>query len=528
LVSLARDILEPLGLLAGEDGQYILDTSGSEIAAAVVDRVRARDNTPQTERGRPLRWSELAAHMAKSTYGMTPEIFELVIASLLKTGWLVALDEGGRCLSFETMPGPIRSRAAQLARAPLLNMTEWRTLTRMTKLVLDMAVARPDHATQTAIYSRLLDARESRLSAVGEMRAGLNDLQRRLGQQQSQWEEAHQILDELEEFFCLIDPAAVPAEALKTLVGRGEQYFGNKAGVRPLTQLLRDGATIETFLRDTADHVVATREYLTDTRLHVAEDADLRTRQQRLLNMIGEGEGLVAQGAAFMRLEQIFRSTHKRRYINWHNRCYRSAAFDSYRKLRESPELRALAQLQRLALNVDANADEAFEVLDAQVKRRCTYDDLTEALDSLPVCPGCHLPLDVEPDLLPPEHVLRLADNGLRAYVDVICEESFSRQVEEYAESLGGHGELAARLARVVYLEPDQSARHILTLFNDELIGHLNRMLGGKQLQMRDFGPLREYLAGRTLPAGEIREVFERWLRGDDPPDDDHLIHIDP
>ena len=87
---------------------------------------------------------------------------------------------------------------------------------------------------------------------------------------------------------------------------------------------------------------------------------------------------------------------------------------------------------------------------------------------------------------------------------------------------------MAARLSRVVYLEQDQSARHILTLFNDELISHLNRMLGGKQLQMRELGPLREALAGRTLSAAEIREIVRKWLEGDDPPEDDHLVHVEP
>ncbi len=528
LLGFARDILEPMGLLVEVGDRFVVDTSSSVAAGAIIDRVRARDNTPQTERGRPLRWRELVAGLVRSPIGMTPEIFELAVACLLRTGWLVGLDESGRSLPFDSISGPLRNRVVQLARSPLLNMGEWRTLTRLTKLVMDMAVTRPDHATQTTIYSRLLAARQERLGSIERMRVSLRDIQRRLGQQPSQWAEAHRVLDELEAFFSLIDPSLVPAEALKSLIDAGQRYLEHKAGSSPLTVLLREAGAIAEFIGNTAEQVVATREYLTDTRLHVAEDADLRTRQQRLLHMIAAGEGLVAQSAAFLRLDQIFRAIYKRRYVSWHNRCYRSGAFDRYRTLRESPELRALAQLQRLALDVDPNTDRAFVVLDAQAKRRCTYEALAEALDTLPVCPNCHLPLDVEPDLTPPEQILRLAADGLQAYLDVITDESFARRVEEYAQSLGGHGELAARLSRVVYLEQDQSARHILTLFNDELISHLNRMLGGKQLQMRELGPLREALAGRTLSAAEIREIVRKWLDGDDPPEDDHLVHVEP
>lgn len=528
LRSFACDILEPMGLLVQIDGRYVVDTNASVAAGAVIDRVRARDNTPQTERGRPLRWRELAANLTRSPNGMTPEVFELVVACLLRTGWLVALDEGGRALPFDGISGPLRNRVSQLARSPLLNMGEWRALTRLTKLVMDMAVTRPDHATQATIYSRLLQARQERLGSIERMRASLRDLQRRLGQQASQWAEAHKVLDELEAFFSLVDPSLVPADALKSLITAGQRFLEHKGGSSPLTVLLRESDAIAEFIGGTAEQVVATREYLTDTRLHVAEDADLRTRQQRLLHMIAEGEGLIAQSAAFLRLDQIFRATYKRRYISWHNRCYRSATFDRYRTLRESPELRALAQLQRLALDVDPDADRAFVVLDAQGRRKCTFDGLAESLDTLPVCPECHLPLDVEPDLTPPEHVLRLAADGLRVYLDIMTDDGFARRVDEYAQSLGGHGELAARLSRVVYLEQDQSARHILTLFNDELIGHLNRMLGGKQLQMRELGPLREALAGRTLSAGEIREALRRWVDGDEPPDDDHLVHVEP
>ncbi len=530
LAAMAEDVLGPLGLIERDGDRLVVEVSKSAVAGEVMNRVRQRDTTPQTERGRPVSYADLGAHLAKSAAGLTPEIFELTVACLLETGWLVAIGADANSVPVTNLAGPVRNCVQQVARAPLLSMAEWRSVTRLSKMVLNTSVPRPDHSTQTSIYAGLLSASELSLKRIAAMKAHLAQLQEMLGQAPSQWQQAHAVLDELAKFFEMIDPALMPAEGLKKLVSQARSFVEQEAGPSRLAHLLREVNAVWEFFDSTAGRVVAMRDYLVSESLCLDQDADLRTRQQRLLSLIGTGEQIITESGTFGRLAQIFMATYKRRYLNWHGRCNRPSIFERYRTLRASPELRALAQLQRLDLKVEGDAGRAFEVLEAELQRRCEYEALGAALDSHPVCPNCHLRLDVEPDLVPPEAILELAQAGIRAYLEAMKGAEFSRLLAQYTAGLPNRGELAGRLDRVLHLDAEANARLILTLFNDEVIAHLNRMLSGKRLRSRDFGQLRELLSGRTMPAEEAMQLFERWLQAgdDDEEDGGELVHIEP
>ncbi len=527
LASMATDILIPLGLLVQEEDTLYVSVGSSRAANEVMNRVRQRDKTAETERGRAILYSDPALHLAKSSCGLTREIVDLTIAALLQTGWLVALDNGENSLRLDEISSPLRQNVPKLARAPLLGMNEWRTLARVGKMVLNVQVPRPDHSMQTALHSGLLEARETSIERINEMRQQLEELQRTLGHTAAQWRDAHAVLDELEAFFQLIDPHLMPTECLKRLVNDGQRFLAQNGGQTPLARLLRQVDAIWEFLASVAPALVVTRDYLTDPRLRLDDDADLRTRRQRLLAVIGGGEQIIAESGAFSRLQQIFTSTYRRRYINWHSRCNRPHVFERYRTLQSSPELRALALLQRLDLHLDENAGRAFEMLEVELRKRCDYADLSVALDTQPVCPNCQLLLDVEPDLVPVEEILDVALAGVKSYIQALNGAEFQRMLSEHETQAPRRGELAARVERLRHLDEDASARQILSLFTGELIAYLNRVLSGQQLRVRGLGQLRGALAGRTMSVAEAQALFEAWLRGGDDEDDDAMVHID-
>ncbi len=528
LAAMAEDVMGPLSLLDRQDDVLVVDVTRSPVALEVMNRVRQRDRTPETERGRPVSYHDLGVHLAKSPAGLTPEIFELIVACLIKTGWLVGIGTDEASLPMDVLLGPVRHHVEQVARAPLLSIGEWRSLTRINKMVLNSSAPRPDHATQTAIYTGLLKARELSLERISAMKTQLAQLEEALDQGPSQWQQAHAALDELTEFFELVEPGLMPAEGLKAVINRGQSFLQQEGGPSRLAHLLREVDAVWEFLRGPAAAVVSVRNYLTSDALRLDDDPDLQTRRQRLLSLITTGEQIIADSATFARLGQIFLATYKRRYVNWHSRCNRPAVFERYRMLQASPELRALAQLQRLDFQLQQDEGRAFEVLEAQLQRRCDYPEVAAALDTTPVCPNCRLRLDAEPDAVPPEEILKIANTGIRAYVQAMKSPAFNRLLSQYAAGLPNRGELAARLDRVLHLDDEPNARQILTLFNDEVIAHLNRMASGKKLRSREFARLRELLSGRTMARDEVQQIFERWLRGEDSEDDGELIHIEP
>ncbi|MHB8994855.1 MAG: hypothetical protein ACYC63_06375 [Armatimonadota bacterium] len=526
---LAEAFLEPLQMVVREGEHWHLQVDNSDLAAEIMDRVRRRDQTPETEPGRPIPMADLAAYLLKSPFGLPGGLFELAIAALIRAGYLVPLDVEREPLLLSSLKPPLTEQVAFVSRSPLLDSGAWQDLTRVCRVLLERMVPRADHSLQTELWEALCASKDERSHEIGRLRKVFEALRIRLNQAPEAWADTTAGLDALQGLFDAIDPTLLPAQGLSQFLGHVAPLL--QGSPSHLAALLRQMAALDAFLQRTAPDVVTTYDYLRSTELSTTEDPDLQVRRRQLLELIASGEALINDETAFRRQVQILLSVYKRRYIAWHTRCYRMGVFDKYRALRTSPELRVLAHLQRLELKLKHEGPQAVELVEAQEARRCLAPNLNEALDETPVCPECGLKLDQEIDLVPLEDIKQAAENEIRAYVTELRRPAFQQALKEYALALPTRGDLVTKLEQLLTISENPPARVLLGLLTDDVILHLNRVLSGKTIRARDFGQLRTVLAGRTLSKEEAQTLFQRWLsgeEGDTGEEPDEVIHVEP
>ena len=185
-------------------------------------------------------------------------------------------------------------------------------------------------------------------------------------------------------------------------------------------------------------------------------------------------------------------------------------------------------QLGKLHVRLSLTAEDVGLKVEEQVQRRCTAADLSDALDRSPVCAACRLRLDEEPDFTPVEALLAQTHQAVVGYVAAIGDEETRQRIRQYSAALPRRGDLTTRLNAIADLGPDPTAREILSLFTEDAILHLNRVISGKSLIPRNFGELREALRGRTLTKAEAQELFQNWIAGHNGGGEgDDLLQID-
>jgi len=291
--------------------------------------------------------------------------------------------------------------------------------------------------------------------------------------------------------------------------------------------LLRRLERLEQFLERGAEEVVTAKQYVESPHLAMAGAPELESRRQALADLIAQGEALVEDQVGFHRHLQIFLTTYQRRYLAWHSRVHRNTAFEQFRAVKNTPEYRALAQLQALEVPVTHDLALVGEMIENYASRRCTFTELSAALLREPVCPQCRLRLGEELALPPAEDLLAAINEGLREYLAAVTAPEFRARVREYAAALPYRRELSARLEAVASLAEEPSPREIMSLFTEEVISHLNRVLAGKTVAPRDLGELRRALAGRTLTKEEAQRLFQQWLCAGGEMDDDDILRIE-
>ncbi|MGD9497341.1 MAG: DUF6079 family protein [Armatimonadota bacterium] len=532
LGTLIEGFMMPLGLARKEEGGYVLDIARSAAADEVMQRIRARDQTPETRRGRPLACADLAEHLLKSELGLPPELFELLIAALIRRGYLMALNAEGEPVQLADIPTPLARYMQMVARPALLAYEQWQQLSRISRIVFDQAIATPDHAAQAAIWEALIAAREQWLARIERLREAIGALRERLGQPASAWRESLAALNHVQRFFELVRPGAYPAEGLAELLQGAEPFLDSSNGVSKLRELLRVVALLEGFVAEVGPQLVSLQRYLTSEDLWLPPDSDLVELRDRLLGMIGSGEQAVGEEQAFVRLAQVFFTRYRRRYSAWHNAVYRASEFEPYNALRATPEMRVLMALDRLDLHVQHNLSHLNEQIERELAKRCRELNLSDILERQPVCPTCGLRLGEEMNLRPAEELEELARRGVAEYVAALRTPANQRALAEYIRSLPHRGETVRRLAQIVRLPEDTGARGLMPLLGEDVLTHLQRALAGQQVRSRSLGELRRLLAGRTLGRDEIMQILRQWVEGqagrDAEAGEDDLLHIEP
>ncbi len=525
---LVHSFLLPLGLVTLRDDTCTVDVSRSKVASEVVARVRQRDQTPLHEAGRPIACSDLAQHLVKSPLGLPPEMFELVVAALIRTGYLAGQRERDHLLRMEDIDTPLSGSMQYVARPPLLSPARWQILSRVCRIALDFALPAPDFAVQQIAWEFLVEARTDHLDKARDVRERLQAHIERLEQRPTQWSETFADIDALQSTFNCVRPELPPAIGLEEFVNDVEGFIGDSQGTSRLAGLFRRMDALTSYLDKLASEVVAVRDYMLSDDLDLSGSQDLEGRRQSVLQLVSSGEQILSEEMNLRRLVQIFLGSYKRAYLSWHGRVYRSPVFDQYRAVHQSAEMRALNQLSKVHVDVRFTADDMAHRIEEQVGRRCLRSDLSDALDEAPVCPDCRLRMQQEPQLVEVDTLLDEARAAVRGHLESLCAAGVQQRIREYAASVGSRGDITARLEQIAQLDPEAGPRQILTLFTDDTIAHVNRALTGTRMAPRDLGELRKLMEGRTLTKDEAQTVFRQWLEGDGADlDDDGLLQID-
>lgn len=526
LDALAHGVLGPLGLVSVRDGRWQVEAGGRAVEE-VMARIRQRDQASEHERGRLLACADLAQHLIKSPLGLPPELFELTLAVLVRMGYLEAFDAERQALPGERLPVPFAAQVHYVARPALLPWSGWQVLSRVSRVVLGRGITNPSHPEQMALWEALLAERETELARLQRLTARLEEVRGALGQGAELWRESYGDLAAAGDFFGHLDPRLTAAEGLAQFITWLEPHMQEGQSVALLSGLLRRLERLETFLDREAEEVLAAKAYIESPQLTGGEVAELEGRREALAETIGRGERLVEDQAGFHRSLQIFLTTYQRRYVSWHSRVHRNAAFEQFRAVKSTPEYRALAQLQPLEITITHDLARVGEMIESYASRRCTLTDLGAALNRAPVCPQCGLRLGEELNLPPVDDLVEAINQGLREYLEVITTEDFRAKVREYAAALPYRRELSARLEAVAALSAEPSPREIMQVFTDEVLSHLNRILAGKMVTPRNMEELRRALEGRTLTKEEAQNLFAQWISGGGETDEEDIFRIE-
>jgi hypothetical protein len=449
--------------------------------------------------GKPYR--QVEAMMAKSAFGLTPELTQLVVAALLRVGRLNALDRNGQILPPEVLSAPLSRSVATLKPAQVLTEDEWQSVRNLLSSVLDDVPETLTPERQQQLWLQLRETAKSWKLMAQDVSARLAQWQRETGQSEGQWQRTMETLHLCAE---LATTALQPLTAAEGLREWAKSAMALGLDATKLQSWRSDWETTAEFFAASGELLEAQR-YL-NTLGWLPEE--LAKERDRLLSELRDGEGLLTHWRDWLTSFRQFRNGYADAYIAHHERVHQSDAFERLRRWQQSDEVRLLMALSELPEAPEAGR-EALRRLESALKQRCGESPLTlrPHLQRSPFCSRCGLTLDrtlsVDADAI--GEALTDALTRLKAW---FCDEPQKEKVRRFlAAAPPPDRAMLERLLALTPESPEEQWRSVLASSSP-----LQKALSPFAIVEAALEELCDLLEGRYLTCHEATELFRQWL----------------
>ncbi|MCS7264249.1 MAG: DUF6079 family protein, partial [Armatimonadetes bacterium] len=452
--------------------------------------------------GAPYR--QVEAELTKSELGLTPELTQLLLAALLRLGWLLAFDRDGRLLSPETISAPLSRSIALLRPAQVLSGDEWQAVRNLLTALLDNVPESLSPETQQRIWMQLRELAHSWKLMAQDVNARLAQWMRELSQGERQWQQTVETLHFCADLTMLLSQPLSAAEGLKQLVA-----WANERGVdaETLRSWRNRFEAIANFFAALGELLSAWR-YLNAVTMKSlpTELADLRAK---LIAKLQSGDELLErEGLSVVNQFRRFLDDYAATYIAHHEQVHNSEEFQRIRKLHQSDQVRLLAALSSLP-DAPEVGREVLRELQQALTKQCSETALTLRPQLLrqPVCSRCGLALGETVSLDVDAIEVKVVD-ALQKLQVWFCDDERKRQIQRYAEALTGAQRTIIERVIALTMRSDLNEWQIVVTAQTLL----QKALSPFAVVDANLTELCGLLEGRFLTCDEATEIFRKWL----------------
>ncbi|MDQ2731291.1 MAG: hypothetical protein M3Y56_06505, partial [Armatimonadota bacterium] len=516
LDALIRDLALPLGIAAVGEGRYVL----CDPPDALMDLVRR--TLPENSE---VSWKETSGSLAKSRYGLGRDAVDLLLATLVRRGHLVACDAGSIPMPLAPASLPLSAHARKLRRGDVLAAETWSRLESLAA-ALDVPFLERTAEEQERLWERLQALRLSGAAALLE----------------------EQLAALIEELKAAAGPLSPPAPEAAGAEGGWEGSFGAVrdwdaclgavveeasavAGLRQFLERLPEGLEmalphlyrswrgLERFVAEEGPQLARAFRMLSNPLCVLPEGGELDVRRGRLVRAVSEGEAIVARASEAVRYALSILERYRSDYVQWHTATFGEAQYAPYRRVVGGAAWAVLEQLERLPLPHEAVLERLQGTVEEQLFRQCSSAGLAGALLRGAVCPSCRLPLGSAVDLAPIREIEVAVEKGSHMRLALLAEPDRLEKLRQHRERRLPSGSpafegLGKLLALLESLEPDAETdwTELRSWLNDGIVREIRSALLAGEPAVRSLGALEQAFRGREIARQDAVRLFTGWL----------------
>lgn len=527
-------IAAPFGLARKRENGYdlVVDISKSPLLARIVNLIPQGKAEASTDSGL-VSYDWLYKQLRESEYGITAPIFELLIASLMRKGQIIAYNKSGIQVTMSQLGFPISNYVQQIGRGQLIdNELRWQ-LGSVLESLFDEKLQDFDVEKQEEIWSRLNELRDRVSKNVMSSRQELQNLSDRLSSSAVDISGIMEGLLKTQSLLAEIRPALSSKEGIEHFLKVIPSKLSPEDNIR---QLIGKAESIRVFVNEEMQELLNMRNYLYSPSLVIPE----REKYQKLQELKANAEsqlkinerfifdnGMDKLREAYKQFKEAFTSV----YSAEHKKASESVDSEKLDQIKNSDNYQLLAQLAKITSVAVPNDLSKISKL-IEYKRTCELN-VHDELDMSPIC-HCGFRLGTETRAIAVLEVAKMVELGVRQYITALQEPPYGDQIEDYVTKMKQLDQDIPQkeLMGILRLDPELFIEdlkdELSRLLTPVAIQHINRAISGNiVIVKRKISELYQDLVDKKYPKARVKEIINQWIEGGERLPEDVYIMIE-
>lgn len=486
----------PLGVVSLEKCE-----AGQKASMGVVTPPAHLTDTVLRIVGNGLAYRQVERELAKSGFGLTPELTQLVIAAMLRLGWLVPINRNGETLMPEAVSTPLARSVASLRPAQVLSDAEWQTVRGLITALIDDVPEKLTPEMQQRVWMKLQEMANAWRLAVQDLNARLAQWKRELNQSERQWRRTTESVRLCAELTNLLTQPLSAADGLRQM-----EKWAKERGLNAetLKRWLEEFGEAAEFFSQSTELLNAMR-YLNSSGWL---PGDLAEQRNHLLDELQSGEQLIKGRQSWLDAFRHFRDNYINAYIAHHEAVHGSEDFEHLQELKRSEAVQLLAALSSLP-EAMGEGRAVIRQLENALAQQCSETPLTLKTHLLrsPLCPRCGLTMDKSLNV-DAGNIAREVERALMKLKAWFCSDEQKEKLRRFLAAAESQERAVLDQALSLTLESDDSKWRLVPA----ALPLLQKALSPYTIIEANLDELCELLEGRYLTCDEAMEIFQKWL----------------
>ncbi|MFQ6126226.1 MAG: DUF6079 family protein [Candidatus Heimdallarchaeota archaeon] len=514
LKSALENYAEPMGIVERIGTEWKLKLEGSKAIEAIMNFM------PETgERN----YEEIYWRIRKSEFGIIDSVFELLVASLIKTGSIIG-KKGKKIYTHTNISNlgtPISKNLTTLEKGQLINREKWSDVNDLSKVLLGESPRSYNLINQNELWTSFCNFKSENLQQSDRVIVEFKNMQDSLGYSDVNLIQVKRIIEKFHSVLESINEEIPSREGLESFLGFNEQFEEN------LELLKADYDKILEFVDSGMDKLSKIHRYLVPAEVPEAYE-ELYSQKTGTISILKDLEGIIFRNR-LVKLEKTFnnfQAAYKNVYTSEHYDAKQAEKRETILKsVRKAPRYVVLTKLSGIE-KIKVEHDIASLGLD-EIARGVCERDVIKILTKKPIC-DCGFKLGDVVQNLSVEEIHERICSGCKEYLNALNLKTNKEKIISYIEQT--NSKIGDQIRSLFNLDSTESCEKLINqlsmLVTHEVIDEINKALEGIKVKKRSLRKLINVLEGRTLPPSTVIEQVNSWLNTPDKPDQDTLIQI--